>query len=509
MESQRPEVPIGDDKGPDPLAVAWISYDDFQQLMARRSRLNQPALQTTADPVAKAQLRPDPTDSFRPGDGPASPPTAASPPVTPVPPAPPAPSTPPTPVAVRPPTPTPPSPPSPEKASASITPTPAGAVRSVPTPTPTPSPRPSQAPRVADAPTPAAAPPAPKPPVPSASSQPPAPRGREAAPLPSDQRQPDQPQAALALDPLSIPVPNAVDPARAQPAGAGPASNPNVRHPLPQPLPDDPTRPGLAPQLGQSGDDLPRQPRVAVDQHGSSTTPVQPDRAGRITGVADPAPQRPDAFSSDFPPQAPPSPDPIASPQAPKAVESPQTPTLALASPPGDPLKPDASTPQTQPSPPRPDAPSPSAQPSASTARNPASASSSTPPTNPGKPDAKVSASPRSDKQSPPVTAFDGKLKVQQSGRVSTGEGIRILTAVPQLSVTARYTIPNNPKAKITFSARGDVVSVTMLRSAGHPAWDGPILASLYKWRATGTKLEQLNRSFDIEVNILLRDDQD
>ena len=55
------DVVLGRDDAENRLAVAWISYEDFQKLQARRHRVVQPAVQQTVDPLEQAPLNPDPT----------------------------------------------------------------------------------------------------------------------------------------------------------------------------------------------------------------------------------------------------------------------------------------------------------------------------------------------------------------------------------------------------------------------------------------------------------------
>jgi len=64
-----PEIHPGQAHSPDPLAVAWISYNDYQKLVAPQSIVEQPALQKTAKPVPGAPLIPDPNASVKPGEG--------------------------------------------------------------------------------------------------------------------------------------------------------------------------------------------------------------------------------------------------------------------------------------------------------------------------------------------------------------------------------------------------------------------------------------------------------
>ena len=64
----RPEptkVAIGRRDEPRRITAAWIPYDDFRELMAAWNDLDQPALQMKVDPVARAPVRFDATDSRR------------------------------------------------------------------------------------------------------------------------------------------------------------------------------------------------------------------------------------------------------------------------------------------------------------------------------------------------------------------------------------------------------------------------------------------------------------
>ncbi len=76
-----PEVPLGKDDAPKRSTVAWISHEDFEQLLARQSTTEQPALQREVDPTPEAPIEPDPTQlaqAGRSGLGLTAPPTAPS-----------------------------------------------------------------------------------------------------------------------------------------------------------------------------------------------------------------------------------------------------------------------------------------------------------------------------------------------------------------------------------------------------------------------------------------------
>ena len=118
----------------------------------------------------------------------------------------------------------------------------------------------------------------------------------------------------------------------------------------------------------------------------------------------------------------------------------------------------------------------------------------------------KPTSAAKSDAQSPPVRLTEDAIKVRP-GKVIVGEGIEIRPARPRFSVvTLVSAIPNNPRARLNFDRDGKVVAVELLTSTGYTDLDGPIEASLYKWRARGPRLEKLTTGFEIEVELILID---
>ncbi len=112
-------------------------------------------------------------------------------------------------------------------------------------------------------------------------------------------------------------------------------------------------------------------------------------------------------------------------------------------------------------------------------------------------------AAPKADSESPPVRLVNDRLEVHP-GSVITGPGIEIKTAIPRPGFITRWsTIPRNPTATLVFNRAGEVIQVTLERSTGYESWDGAVEASLYKWRATGPKLAELDRKFELDVEIL------
>ncbi len=80
-------------------------------------------------------------------------------------------------------------------------------------------------------------------------------------------------------------------------------------------------------------------------------------------------------------------------------------------------------------------------------------------------------------------------------GQVIAREGLQISTRVPP-----RFSIPTELLAsrtpvlvRISFDARGDAVIVEVLRSSGHPGVDQEWVNALYRWKATGEALKELD----------------
>ncbi len=109
----------------------------------------------------------------------------------------------------------------------------------------------------------------------------------------------------------------------------------------------------------------------------------------------------------------------------------------------------------------------------------------------------------KSDSESPPVSLTKTPLKMHP-GAVITGQGIKITTVVPRIHIIARMSIiPRNPLVKVTFDRNGQVTTARFIRNTGYENWDGPVLASLYQWRASGEKLAEIDGPFEMEIEML------
>ncbi|HEX2839561.1 MAG TPA: hypothetical protein VHN77_15695 [Phycisphaerales bacterium] len=111
----------------------------------------------------------------------------------------------------------------------------------------------------------------------------------------------------------------------------------------------------------------------------------------------------------------------------------------------------------------------------------------------------------KSDLESP-ASSREVSLKFRP-GMPLAHEGIRIRPKLPRYTMTTRaLSRPNNPLVVIKFNRAGKVVKAEFAagRTTGSPDWDGPLLASLYEWTATGKKLQDLPTS-DPDAVLVLR----
>jgi len=93
-------------------------------------------------------------------------------------------------------------------------------------------------------------------------------------------------------------------------------------------------------------------------------------------------------------------------------------------------------------------------------------------------------------------------------GKVMAGEGIQVKTVRPRWSTTTRLTVtPRNPVLEIMFARDGKVKKARFMngKTTGHKDVDGPLLDSVYRWTATGKKLEEATTNADGTVSFVIR----
>ena len=121
----------------------------------------------------------------------------------------------------------------------------------------------------------------------------------------------------------------------------------------------------------------------------------------------------------------------------------------------------------------------------------------------PRQPPARPTVVPKREKESDPFD-LTGAMRVVP-GEVVVGRGIEIQTVKPTFGIATRVSVlPGNPTAKIRFNRKGRVIKAWMIKSSGYPSVDVPIIASIYKWRAKGKKLAELEGPFEVEMHLIL-----
>ncbi len=514
--SETDDVKLGQDKGSDAPTVAWISYDSYQELIARQGKVLQPGQQSAMNPVPGAEMIANPVlgeGQPMPTGGPAAPSAVMSPAAAPT-----------SPVRAVMPAPTPapegrmtvptPAPESPSVAA--VKPDEQTAKATVPKP---PEPIPVKAvPR--EVPT----TPEDKPPVkgeekPVEKAPPTEPvKVAEKAVSASEGNKGEKPEAPKEAN-------REVDPkvaikATEQPkAQAGPAEK-GIAQELASGQTTDRSAmekgPGIGPdqtaslEPGKSKvDGVARTPESGNVQgvtkpptdpvHSTGKTGSETSEQARLatqgvkeakgenqptTKPAQEAVEAPAAKSDQTDPMV------VAMSKLPEAVPTPMAPT-----PPGPQPAPSQGQSAAQPSAPGQGATQPGSKPGIAAPQ--------------GTPNSKEkprdTSAPKTDRDSAPVSLTGDTTLPIQPGRVITGKGIEIKTFHPDFSIIAMISsVPSNPVCRVVFDREGRVDSAEILRSSGYPNIDGPILSSLYRWQATGEELKKLNRPFSLTIEVIL-----
>lgn len=191
-----------------------------------------------------------------------------------------------------------------------------------------------------------------------------------------------------------------------------------------------------------------------------------------------PQPEQPPAAAA-----APQEPTPPAEPQ-PTAVAMPDIP-LPEPVPDGElaRLDPNESTDAAEPTPPteQPQQPRPAAAPS---------------------PESRPTSAARDEQTVDPTSLTDSDLEAT-TGNVMVGEGIEITTARPDITIiTALFASGiRNTRVELLFNQEGQVDKARLLNSTGNQSVDAAVLASLYKWKAEGERLELADPHIKVTID--------
>lgn len=462
--------PVGQDE-PSPLAMNWISHEDFQDLLSRyESRHDQAAHQTQTEPVPVEQTPHDPTplaptqpdqpgailsaDSAQPATAPAPPPSESIAETT-----------------------------RPAETATVTEPDP-------PTPAETPEsdsvielalqPDPDPIDEVAEPdPTPAVAPATPEATAETATtSQTDAP----SPPAPVFPAQPDDQPRTVTSD-RSVPEATESTPITGErPAPVAIADAPREAEAGPDPLTDEPT------------------PAASSEAERTTAPDRIPDPDAAPTDAAEP---QPILTESDTPAALPieaeaDQPTEVAMDLPRTADELDPRPAHGLplesAGKPTETQTPPASADRPEPTPDVPETPdTPATAEDTAAPAQPATTASAAQPT----------AAPQTRRQADPVTQI--KHETIRPGAVIAQQGIVIETAIPRFSTVARYAAPSNPIVSITFDDSGQAIRARIDQSSGYENIDGPILSSLYRWRASGEQFKKREAGLILsEIKIIL-----
>jgi hypothetical protein len=113
-----------------------------------------------------------------------------------------------------------------------------------------------------------------------------------------------------------------------------------------------------------------------------------------------------------------------------------------------------------------------------------------------------------SDLESDPTSTVDVKWQDLQVGRPLAASGLTLKPRRPEFTLLTRLTAaPANPQVAVRFRANGVPDDARILTSSsGDMRVDEAILNSLYRWRASGKRLEGLaaDGTFTIKMRIIL-----
>ncbi len=112
-----------------------------------------------------------------------------------------------------------------------------------------------------------------------------------------------------------------------------------------------------------------------------------------------------------------------------------------------------------------------------------------------------------SDRQSPATSRIDVPRDRLRPDRPIAREGLEVRPREPEFWTIERLTaVPRNPVVLIRFGRDGVPTEARLLEATGDARFDQAILASLYRWRASGRKLTDLpaDGSLDLEFRIVI-----
>ncbi len=125
----------------------------------------------------------------------------------------------------------------------------------------------------------------------------------------------------------------------------------------------------------------------------------------------------------------------------------------------------------------------------------------------PAKPQPAGQPAVQSDRESDATSTIEVTMEQLTLGRPLAAQGLLIKPRKPVFTtLTLMTATPSNPKAELRFRRDGKPARVRLLESSGDSRIDEAVLNSLYRWRAAGKKLRELegNETIPVTIRIML-----
>ena len=109
----------------------------------------------------------------------------------------------------------------------------------------------------------------------------------------------------------------------------------------------------------------------------------------------------------------------------------------------------------------------------------------------------------RADKESDPTSTVEVPIDNIRIGKPLAAHGLQLKPRRPQFTTLTQMTAaPRNPLCELRFRRDGKPQVARILQSSGDPRIDAAIRSSLYRWRATGKRLNELAQGKTVKVTI-------
>lgn len=114
----------------------------------------------------------------------------------------------------------------------------------------------------------------------------------------------------------------------------------------------------------------------------------------------------------------------------------------------------------------------------------------------------------QSDQESDATSTVEVTMEQMTLGRPLAAHGLQLKPRRPEFTTLTLLTaVPANPLAELRFRRDGKPGQVRLVESSGDPRIDEAVLNSLYRWRAAGKQLRELDgkETIPVRIRIMLR----